>query len=128
MKNYSILVLGCVEPLGPVLNLRLSEELFRQNTTKGEGGKLIALLVCSPWPEQSWLRGRAVHIRNDFPGHLPEGNVGGKSRSGGRKAIGRKLSFSLRKAVGGQDMHVHALTGGKSLFYIRQERAGYSKL
>lgn len=91
---------------------------------------LLRLLVCGPWPEQSGLRGRAVFIRNDFPGHLPEGNVGEKSRCGGRKAIGRKLSclFSLRRAVGGQDMHMHALAGGKSLFYIRQKRAGYSKL
>lgn len=86
--------------------------------------------MCGPWPEQSGLRGRAVHIRNDFPEHLPEGSVGGKNRDvGGRKAIGRKLSFlfSLRRATGGQDTHTHALTGGNSLFYTRQERAGYSK-
>lgn len=91
---------------------------------------LLRLLVCGPWPEQWGLRGRAVHIRNDFPGHLPEGNRGEKWRCGGRKAIGRKWSFlfRLRRAMGGQDMHMHALTGGKSLFYIRQERARYSKL
>lgn len=63
--------------------------------------------MCGPWPEQSGLRGRAVHIRNDFPEHLPEGTVGGKNRDVGeeRLLVGNYLSFSASE--GPQEVRIH---------------------
>lgn len=123
VKNYSILALGCVEPLGPALNLRLSQEGFRQNTTKGDGEADSPALKCCSWDCWSVAPGLSRGLRaRAVPWTLPRRECRGERlRCGGRKAVGREWSFlfCLRRAMGGQDMHMHALKA-----YFRLGRKG----